>query len=111
MPFLSFRKYLYLETGRLYPVADPFTNPGFLPVKPEPKILEEWRVYRSRGTRPFYADKNYAERLISVLDKTLYFDIPFFVPSITDNNLRLMKTVSTTLAEATIPLWLLGMGW
>mgnify|MGYP001483004307 CR=1 FL=1 len=103
MPFLSFREYLYLETGRLYPVADPFTNPGFLPVKPEPKILEGWRAYRSRGTRPFYADENYAERLISVLDKTLYFDIPFFVPSITDNNLRLMKAVSATLAQATIP--------
>jgi hypothetical protein len=41
--------------------------------------------------------------MLSILDKTLYSDIPFFLPSITDGNLRLMKAVSGTLANTSIP--------
>lgn len=103
MPLMSFREYLFLETGALHPTADPFLQSDSLPVNPDAAVLEAWRTYKQCGTRPFYPEQHFAERLASILDKTLYFDIPFFVPSITDNNLRLMKAVASTLAQDPIP--------
>ncbi|TAH48292.1 MAG: ATP-binding protein [Treponema sp.] len=103
MPLMSFREYLFLETGALHPTANPFLQSDVLPVNPDAAVLEAWRAYKQCGTRPFYPEQHFAERLTSILDKTLYFDIPFFVPSITDNNLRLMKAVASTLAQAPIP--------
>lgn len=41
--------------------------------------------------------------MLSILDKTLYSDIPFFLPSISDGNLRLMKAITGTLANSSIP--------
>jgi len=103
MPFMSFREFLYLETGKEYPAADPFTESKLMLPKPGAEILEMFRTYRSVGTRPFYAEGNFLDRLLSVLDKTLYFDIPFFLPGVTDGNLRLMKAIIGTLADAAIP--------
>jgi predicted AAA+ superfamily ATPase len=103
MPLLSFREFLFLETGKDYLVFDPFINNVEVPVTPSAKILAAFRTYRSTGTRPFYADANFEERLLSVLDKTLYFDIPFFLPNVTDGNLRLMKAITGTLAGSAIP--------
>jgi uncharacterized protein len=103
MPLLSFREFLFLETGKDYPVIDPFKSDGKLPVKPLAGILEAFRKYRSTGTRPFYAENDFEDRMLSVLDKTLYFDIPFFLPNVTDGNLRLMKAITGTLAQSPIP--------
>jgi predicted AAA+ superfamily ATPase len=41
--------------------------------------------------------------MLAVLDKTLYSDVPFFLPNITDGNLRLMKAITGTLAASSIP--------
>jgi predicted AAA+ superfamily ATPase len=103
MPLLSFREFLFLETGKDYPVRDPFGGEAPLPIDPTPKILSAFRGYRSRGTRPFYAEGDFEERLLAILDKTLYSDIPFFLPNVTDGNLRLMKAIVGTLARSTIP--------
>lgn len=103
MPLLSFREFLLLETGTEYAPFDPFTNPVKSSLDPSPEILGAFKKYRTIGTRPFYHENNFEERLLSVLDKTLYFDIPFFLPSITDGNLRLMKAITATLATSTIP--------
>ena len=46
---------------------------------------------------------NYEERSLALLEKTLNSDVPFFVPSITDDNLRLMSAVMGTLSAASIP--------
>lgn len=103
MPLLSFREYLFLETGTTYPTWDPFRAGTSLPLKPSAKILEAFQRYRANGSRPFYAEGNFEDRLLAVLDKTLYSDIPFFLPNVTDGNLRLMKAITGTLAEATVP--------
>lgn len=103
MPLLSFREFLYLETGTEYAVHDPFVQTNKDTITPTAKILEAFQHYKKTGTRPFYTEEHFEERLLSVLDKTLYFDIPFFVPNITDGNLRLMKAITATLAAATIP--------
>jgi len=103
MPLLSFREFLFLETGVDYPVYDPFNGTARLPVEPTPAILGFFRKYRSSGTRPFYAEGNFEERMLAVLDKTLYSDVPFFLSNITDGNLRLMKAITGTLAASAIP--------
>ncbi len=105
MPLLSFREFLYLETGVEYPVYNPPFYPNeALPIQPSPPdILSAFRMYKGIGTRPFYSEGDFNNRMLSILDKTLYSDIPFFLPSITDGNLRLMKAVSGTLAGTSIP--------
>ena len=103
MPLLSFREFLFLETGIEYAPFNPFENPLRPSLEPNPGILGAFKKYREIGTRPFYQESDFAERLLSVLDKTLYFDIPFFLPNITDGNLRLMKAITATLANSTIP--------
>ena len=103
MPLLSFREFLFLKTGKAYPVFDPFMGNTKLPVQPTPEILAAFREYRSTGTRPFFAEGNFEDRMLAVLDKTLYADIPFFLPNVTDGNLRLMKAITGTLANAAIP--------
>ncbi len=107
MPLMSFREYLYLETGKKYPVYNPLeaknNTEKKLPVRPSPEILAAFRQYRSVGTRPFYAEGFFPERMLAVLDKTLYADLPFFLPQITDGNLRLAKAIVGTLAKAKIP--------
>lgn len=103
MPLLSFREFLFLETGIEYAPFNPFTTPMQPSIEPNPDILGAFKKYRAIGTRPFYQEGDFTERLLSVLDKTLYFDIPFFLPNITDGNLRLMKAITATLATSPIP--------
>lgn len=103
MPLLSFREYLFLETGKEYPIYDPFQTGASLPLKPSANILEAFQEYRTKGSRPFYAEGNFDDRLLAVLDKTLYSDIPFFLPNVTDGNLRLMKAITGTLAGSAVP--------
>jgi len=103
MPLLSFREFLFLETGTLYSIQDAFAPAKALPVAPTPAILDAFRKYRRIGTRPFYSEGDFQDRLLAVLDKTLYSDVPFFLPGITDGNLRLMKAIVGTLGNAAIP--------
>jgi len=103
MPLLSFREFLALETGVLYPRRDPFASTQALPLAPTPALLEAFQKYRRVGTRPFYSEGDFQDRLLAILDKTLYSDVPFSLAGITDGNLRLMKAIVGTLGSATIP--------
>lgn len=103
MPLLSFREFCFLETNVLPPAQDPFSPLPRLPIEPSPALLDAFRMYRSIGTRPFYREGNFQDRLLAILDKTLYSDVPFFLPGITEGNLRLMKAIVGTLAYASIP--------
>jgi hypothetical protein len=103
MPLLSFREFYFLETNVLPPIHDPFIPGSKMPIEPSPALLDAFRTYRSIGTRPFYSEGDFQDRLLAILDKTLYSDVPFFLPGITDGNLRLMKAIVGTLAHAAIP--------
>lgn len=103
MPLLSFREFIYLETGTEHPTYNPFNPSGQLPLQPSPNVLSAFMTYRSIGTRPFYSEGDFHDRMLSILDKTLYSDIPFFLSSISDGNLRLMKAITGTLANSSIP--------
>lgn len=100
MPMMSFREYLYIETGKLY---DKYRIGGEMPVNPDGEILRLFNQYRKHGTRPFYQEGDYEKRYMGVLEKAMYTDIPFFMTNITDNNLRLMSAVIGTLANSSVP--------
>jgi len=100
MPLLSFREYVALRAGLRFDVFDPFES---VPIQPTADILALFAEYRQQGTRPFFHEGSYPERMLAVLEKTLYADIPFFMPNITEGNLRLMNAIVGTLAAAAIP--------
>jgi len=101
MPLMSFREFLYLETGKKYSKYK--LGDTTLPVQPNAKILNAFFNYRQYGTRPFYSEGDFNSRYMAVMDKVLGNDIPFFLPSITDNNLRLMRAIIGTLSNSNIP--------
>lgn len=105
MPVMSFREFLFIETGNIYSTVNPLeTKDGDdLPVKPDANLLNLFEQYKAHGTRPFYTEGNYEQRSLSVLEKTLNSDVPFFVPQINDDNLRLMTAVVGTLSMSSIP--------
>lgn len=103
MPILSFREFLFLETEKLYPACNPFSDEYQLPLKPSAEIITFFELYKMHGTRPFYQEGNFEERSLAVLDKTINSDVPFFVPHITDDNLRLMSAMIGTLAKSPVP--------
>jgi len=72
MPLLSFREFIYLETGTEHPTYNPFNPSGQLPLQPSPNVLSAFMTYRSIGTRPFYSEGDFHDRMLSILDKTLY---------------------------------------
>mgnify|MGYP004446805873 FL=1 len=101
MPMLSFREFLYLETGEKYPIYTLGDN--HLPVSPDATLLNLFQQYRAHGTRPFYQEGDFELRYMGILDKVIDKDIPFFVPSVNDNNLRVMRAIIGSLANASIP--------
>lgn len=101
MPLMSFREYMHLETGEKYDKYN--IGDTLLPVQPDAELLNHFRNYRSHGTRPFYQENNFEARYMAIIDKILSNDIPFFLPSISDNNLRVMRAIIGTLSDSSVP--------
>lgn len=101
MPLMSFREYLYLETGVRYQKYK--LGSDVLPAEPNGEILNHFANYRRYGTRPFYENGDFEARYMAVVDKVLANDIPFFIPNVTDNNMRLMRAIIGTLSNSSIP--------
>ena len=101
LPLLSFREYIALTTNELLPSFNPFEEN--IPIQAESRLLRAFSMYRGEGTRPFFQEGFYPERMLEVLDKTLYSDIPFFLPNLSDNHIRIMRAVVSTLAQNPIP--------
>ena len=96
MPLMSFREYVYFETGKLLDVWEkPFENH----FEYASKILREvdplllFKSYRGGGTRPFYQEGWFRERMQNILEKTIYYDIPHLVGNISENHLGVMKAI------------------
>lgn len=105
LPLLSFREFVFLKEGTLLPVLPSPSGAGvdassLLRAAP---LLQLFREYRSSGTRPIFLEGNYEERLLNVVEKTLFADVPFFLPQVTEGNLRLMNAIVGTLARSPVP--------
>ncbi len=104
IPMLSFREYLYLTKGIELPIINPFDfDTSILNLVRDLNIILTFKEYLSSGIRPFFVEGNYCQRLEGILEKSIFFDIPFFVPSIQDNHLRIMNAIIGHLLISKIP--------
>ena len=103
MPIMSFREYLFLKSGIIYDRYEAFDQKAKIPVHPDAAILTAFSEYKKFGTRPFYNENYFNERMLAILNKSIQADIPFFIPRIVDNNFRLMHAIVGTLSMASIP--------
>ena len=106
MPLLSFREYIHLATGvKIDEIESPFTfdREYIVSLTKDIEVLKLFKEYSSSGTRPFFLEGNFSEKMKNVLEKTLYNDIPYFLESVRDNHLRLMNAIISYLLYSKIP--------
>jgi hypothetical protein len=106
MPLLSLREYIHLVTGKKINVIEsPFTfdRDYIISLTKDIEILKLFKEYSSSGTRPFFLEGNFREKMKNILEKTLYHDIPYFLESVRDNHLRLMNAIISYLLFSKIP--------
>ncbi|MBM4253941.1 MAG: ATP-binding protein [Deltaproteobacteria bacterium] len=105
LSYLSLREYIHLKDGIELPTLNPFTaKPAeFSRILDATNVMAAFTSYTEEGFRPFFIEGNYADRLLAVLEKSIHADVPYFVPQIQENHLRLMRAVVSHLALAAIP--------
>lgn len=104
MPMLSFREYVYLTEGIYYDPVDVFSNyEQLMHIIKGINIIKLFKDYITGGLRPIFFEGQYCNRLKSVLEKSIYHDIPFYVPSIQENHLQLMNAIVSHLLTSPIP--------
>ncbi|WP_448377139.1 ATP-binding protein [Fervidobacterium sp.] len=107
LPLMSLREYIYFETGKELPkITDPF-NKTSLQIVPEIlrdiDVLKHFKTYKENGTRPFYQEGNFAERVKNVLEKSIYVDIPYIIGQLSENHFGVMKAIVSHLAFSKVP--------
>ena len=105
MPLLSFREYLVLKNSIEFPVFDPFNYEEDIvkEIVTSQNIIKEFKMYLNEGLRPIFLDWDYEEQLENIIEKIIYFDIPYLVPQISENHFRLMKAVLGYISLSNIP--------
>jgi predicted AAA+ superfamily ATPase len=105
LPLLSFREYLMLKNSLEFPIFDPFDydEDSVKKILGTVNIIKEFKAYLQGGLRPVFLDWDYEEQMENIIEKIIYFDIPYLVPQISENHFRLMKSVLGYLALSNIP--------
>ena len=104
IPLLSFREFLYLKTGVLPDLIDLFNISGDdLKIVRKVNVLRLFREYVSSGTRPIFFEGEYCGRIKGIVEKMIFYDVPFYLPSIQSNYLRLMSAVVGHLITSPVP--------
>ncbi len=104
LPLLSFREFIYLKTGLLPEPVDVFNlKDKDLKIVKELNVLGLFREYVSSGTRPLFFEGEYCNRIQGIIEKTIFYDIPFFLPSVQSNHLRLMSAIVGHLISSPVP--------
>lgn len=113
MPLLSFREYIYFRTKVLLPTFDPLKSIKGKNKIILPKEIEQFRLAKNInqlfldfldfGQRPFFVEKKYSERIENIIEKTIFSDIPYFLPSFQKNHLNGLRSIVAHLATSTIP--------
>lgn len=113
MPLLSFREYIYFRTKILLPIFDPLKllkskNKIILPQEIEmfqqaKNINQLFLDFLDFGQRPFFVERKYSERIENILEKTIFTDIPYFLPSFQKNHLNGLRSIVGHLATSAIP--------
>ena len=105
LPLLSLREFVYLKDGIELPIIDPFDyrKDKISDIVRNYNVLSLFNSYISEGTRPLFLEGNFKEKMKNILEKTLYSDLPFFLPTIKDSYLRLVNAIIGLLASSKIP--------
>ncbi|KAA0257650.1 ATP-binding protein [Deferribacter autotrophicus] len=104
IPLMSFREYLFLTQNILIETIDPFNiDKNIFSMLRNINILKLFADYINTGIRPIFIEGEYCLRLKGLLEKSIYYDIPFYVSSIQDNHLRVMNAILGHLITAPIP--------
>lgn len=105
LSLLSFRDYVFLKEGITLPEMDILRLDPLLIQKTFEKgpILSWFRDYLTAGFRPFFLEGSYKERQLNIIEKTVFSDLPFFLPQTNENILRLGNAVVAMLAASSIP--------
>ncbi|MCP5052716.1 MAG: ATP-binding protein [bacterium] len=105
IPLLSFREYLMLKGAGEFPIFNPFdyNYDDIKNIVSSVNIVKEFKTHLSAGMRPIFLDWDYEEQLENIIEKIIYFDIPYLVPQITENHFRLLKAVLGHIALSNIP--------
>ncbi len=104
IPLMSFREFLHLKIGILPEPVDIFNvKEENLKLVRKINILRLFREYISSGTRPIFFEGEYCSRIQGIIEKTIFYDIPFYLPSIQGNHLRLMNAVIGHIISSPIP--------
>jgi predicted AAA+ superfamily ATPase len=107
LPLLSFREYLMLRFNLEVPVIDPFnfTISEVRNLVGKTNVMRYFKDYLKGGFRPFFLEspETYLEKVMTTIAKTMEADIPFLIPRLTENHLRLMNAVIGFLAVSKIP--------
>lgn len=106
MPLMSLREYIYLETGIvLEKLNSPFTNyfEYSTNILRQIDVMRFFREYKEKGTRPFYTEGNFRDRLSNILEKSIYYDIPHIIGNINENGFGVMKTIIAHLLYSKVP--------
>lgn len=106
MPLVSLREYIYFETGRIIEKLR-FPSDNLLEyatrVIKQVDVLQYFRKYREGGTRPFYLEGNFREKMINILEKTIYYDISHLIGTISENHLGVLRAIVSFLLYSKIP--------
>ncbi len=106
MPLMSLREYVHFETGK---VLEKLDSPFEAYLEYSTKVLREldimrlFKEYKERGTRPFYTEGNFREKMANVLEKSIYYDIPHIVGNINENGFGVMKAIVSHLLYSKVP--------
>ena len=108
MPLMSFREYLMLVLDRGVPRVDPysFDRKAVNRLTKEVNVLRHFNEYLQIGFRPFFLESrtDYHARLMNTVTKSIESDVPFLVPRLAENHLRLMNAVIGYLATSMVPV-------
>ncbi len=104
IPLMSFREFLYLKIGILPEPVDIFNvKEEDLKLVRKVNVLGLFREYVSSGTRPIFFEGEYCSRIQGIVEKMIFYDVPFYLPSIRSNHLRLMNAVIGHMISSPIP--------
>lgn len=105
MPLLSFREYIFLKQGLEVAAFDPFKDckSACLELSKKCNIMGLFKTYKEEGFRPIFLEGDYNQKILAIIEKSIFYDVPFFVPRLTENHLRLMNAIIGYLAGSPIP--------
>lgn len=105
IPLLSFREYLNLKCHLDFKAMKLWQIPREEArlILNAVNVIAEFREHRKAGMRPFFLEHSYQAKLLATLEKSLFHDVPYFVPQIQESHIGLMNAVIGHLATSPIP--------